>query len=53
LIFAPLIVATLWFGVYPMPLLDATAVTVENLIGHYQASLASYGASDAVVHTAH
>jgi NADH-quinone oxidoreductase subunit M len=53
LIFAPLIVATLWFGVYPMPLLDATAVTVENLIGHYQASLASYGLGDAVAHAAH
>ncbi len=53
LIFAPLIVATLWFGVYPMPLLDATAVTVENLIGHYQASLASYGVGDAVAHAAH
>jgi len=52
-VFAPLIVATLWFGVYPMPLLDATAVTVENLIGHYQASLASYGVGDAVAHTAH
>ena len=52
-IFAPLIVATLWLGVYPMPLLDATAVTVENLIGHYQASLASYGVGDAVAHAAH
>jgi len=52
-VFAPLIVATLWFGVYPMPLLDATAVTVENLIGHYQASLASYGVGDAVAHAAH
>ncbi|MSP42769.1 MAG: NADH-quinone oxidoreductase subunit M [Alphaproteobacteria bacterium] len=41
-VFAPLIIATLWFGVYPMPLLDATAVSVENLIGHYTASLASY-----------
>ncbi len=51
-IFAPLIVATLWFGIYPMPLLDATAVTVENLIGHYHASLASYGIGDAVAHAA-
>ncbi len=51
-IFAPLIIATLWFGIYPMPLLDATAVTVENLIGHYHASLASYGIGDAVAHAA-
>jgi NADH-quinone oxidoreductase subunit M len=54
-IFAPLIVATLWFGIYPMPLLDATAVSVENLIGHYTASLASYDVNtgDVVARLAH
>ncbi|HEX4891044.1 MAG TPA: proton-conducting transporter membrane subunit, partial [Alphaproteobacteria bacterium] len=52
-VFAPLIIATLWFGIYPMPLLDVTAVTVENLIGHYNASLASYGVGEAVAQTAH
>ena len=43
-VFAPLIVATIWFGVYPMPLLDVTAVSVENLITQYQASIAAFDA---------
>ena len=50
---APLIVATLWFGIYPMPLLDATAVSVENLIGHYTASLASYDVNTGDVAAGH
>jgi len=47
-VFAPLIVATIWFGVYPMPLLDVTAVSLANLISQYQASLAAIQAGVAL-----
>ncbi len=51
LVFAPLIIATIWFGVYPMPLLDVTAVSVENLIQNYQQAIAAFeaGAADLAV----
>ena len=53
-IFAPLVLAVLWLGIYPMPLLDATSASVENLITHYQASLASFGAGGpSLAHAAH
>ena len=51
LVFAPLIIATIWFGVYPMPLLDVTEVSVENLIQNYQQAIAAFeaGAADLAV----
>lgn len=51
LVFAPLIIATIWFGVYPMPLLDVTAVSVENLIQNYQQAITAFeaGAADLAV----
>lgn len=45
LVFAPLIVLTLFAGVYPQPFLDVMHASVENLVNNYQAALA---ASDAV-----
>ena len=38
-IFVPLIVTTLWFGFYPSPVLDLSAVSVAGLVQHYQSSL--------------
>ncbi len=35
----PLIVLTIFFGVYPKPILDVMAVSVENLIGGYNQAL--------------
>ena len=46
-ILAPLVVLTILFGVYPMPILDVTAVSVENLVSTYQAALIEAGAVQA------
>ncbi len=40
-IMAPLVFLTILFGVWPQPLLDVTAVSVEHLISSYQAALAA------------
>ena len=39
-IFAPLVVATLLFGVYPAPILDTIGPSVEALVSNYQIALA-------------
>ena len=39
LILIPLVVLTLFFGLYPAPILDVTATSVDNLIENYQAYL--------------
>ena len=36
---APLIALTIFFGVYPQPILDVTAASVDQLIVNYQAAL--------------
>jgi len=46
----PLIVLTILFGFYPAPILDATAVSVEALVTHYNAGL---GQVSALVDVAH
>lgn len=52
IIILPLLLLTIFFGFYPMPVLDVTAASVENLIANYQAALAA--ASDlAETATAH
>ncbi|MEO1016134.1 MAG: NADH-quinone oxidoreductase subunit M [Pseudomonadota bacterium] len=38
-ILLPLVFLTIFFGVYPMPILDVTAVSVDNLIAGYEAAL--------------
>ena len=35
-VFAPLIILTLWMGIYPLPFLDIMHVSVENLLQHVQ-----------------
>ena len=41
MIFAPLVVLTLWMGVYPMPFLDFMHVSVENLVMQVETALAA------------
>jgi NADH-quinone oxidoreductase subunit M len=38
-IFLPLIVLTLWMGIYPSTFLDLMHVSVSNLLDNYQAAL--------------
>ena len=38
-ILVPLVALTIFFGVYPAPILDVTAASVDQLIGNYQAAL--------------
>jgi NADH-quinone oxidoreductase subunit M len=40
-VFAPLIVLTLWMGIYPSSFLDFMHVSVENLINQVETALAS------------
>jgi NADH-quinone oxidoreductase subunit M len=39
----PLVVLVILFGVYPVPVLDATAASVEALIRNYEAAIAAAG----------
>ena len=45
LIIAPLVVATVVFGIWPMPILDVTAASVDSLVNTYQEALASHHSS--------
>ncbi len=45
LVLGPLVVLTILFGVYPAPILDVTAASVDNLIADYEAALAAFEAS--------
>ncbi len=40
---APLAILTIFFGFYPMPVLDVTAQSVEALIANYKSALAAAG----------
>ena len=42
---APLVATTIFFGVYPAPIMDVTAVSVENLIAGYEEALETYTAA--------
>ena len=42
LTFAPLIAATLFFGIYPYPIFDVTTVSVENLVTGYHAAVEAH-----------
>jgi NADH-quinone oxidoreductase subunit M len=44
-VFAPLIVVTLWMGIYPASFLDIMAPSVSALIDNYHAALAAAGKS--------
>ncbi len=39
IILVPLLVLTILFGIYPAPILDVTAVSVDNLVTEYHAAL--------------
>jgi NADH-quinone oxidoreductase subunit M len=39
----PLAVLAIFFGVYPKPIMDVTAASVDQLIGNYQAALSAAG----------
>jgi NADH-quinone oxidoreductase subunit M len=39
LVLYPLIALTIFFGVYPAPILDATAASVDHLVNNYSAAL--------------
>ena len=41
IILAPIIVAVMWMGVYPSPVLDVMSVSVDNLLAHYNAATAA------------
>ena len=43
-IIAPLAIATIVFGFWPMPILDMTAASVENLVSNYQDALSTHAA---------
>jgi len=43
LVFAPLILITIWMGVYPSSFLDPMHVTVDNLIDQFNAAVAAAG----------
>ena len=38
-VFAPLCVSVLWMGIYPSPILNGMAVSVEALIHNYDAAI--------------
>ena len=42
-VFAPLVIITLWLGVYPLPLFDVMSASVENLIQNYETAIAAAG----------
>ncbi len=44
-VFAPLVVLTIWFGVYPKPVLDMSSASVAALIDNYQRAVSSKSAA--------
>jgi NADH-quinone oxidoreductase subunit M len=42
-ILVPLVALTIFFGVYPAPIMDVTAASVDQLISNYQAALEAAG----------
>jgi len=49
LMFAPLVVLVLLFGIWPIPLLEVFHVSVENLIAQHQLALGVVPAADVLV----
>ncbi|EFO33627.1 NADH-quinone oxidoreductase subunit m [Roseibium sp. TrichSKD4] len=52
-ILLPLIILTIFFGVYPMAILDVTQGSVDNLINHYTAALEAAGSVQQAASGAH
>ncbi len=38
-VFTPLVLLVIFFGFYPAPLLDVTAVSVKKLVSNYEAAI--------------
>ena len=47
-VFAPLIILTLWMGVYPVSFLDVMHVSVDNLLAQMQVALEASGSTHVV-----
>jgi NADH-quinone oxidoreductase subunit M len=45
LVFTPLVLLVIFFGFYPAPLLDVTAVSVKKLVSGYEAAVHSASAA--------
>ncbi|SIS70621.1 NADH dehydrogenase subunit M [Roseivivax lentus] len=50
-IFAPLVVMTIWMGVYPAPILDRIGPSVEALVSDYDTAVAEMRATSQVAET--
>ncbi|MCR9110420.1 NADH-quinone oxidoreductase subunit M [Marivita sp. XM-24bin2] len=50
-IFAPLVIATILFGVYPAPILDTIGPSVEALVSNYQVAIAEADLATQVAHS--
>ena len=48
-IFAPLVILTLWMGIYPATFMDFMHVSVENLVVQHEVSMATYHATIEIV----
>jgi len=48
-VIVPLAVLIIFFGIYPAPIFDVTAASVENLIANYEQALATYDAANAAL----
>jgi NADH-quinone oxidoreductase subunit M len=44
-VIAPLVILTILFGFYPAPILDVTAVSVQNLVAQYESAVAGAAAA--------
>ena len=44
-VLAPLVILTILFGFYPAPILDVTAVSVQNLVAQYEAAITGAAAA--------
>ena len=47
-VFAPLVLLTIFFGFYPAPLLDVTAVSVKKLVSGYETAIKAASAEPLV-----
>ncbi len=47
-VLGPLVVLTILFGFYPAPILDVTAVSVQNLVANYEAAIAGAASTAAL-----
>jgi len=49
LVFAPLVILTILFGIYPKPVLDMSAASVAQLLENYQSAVAPKKAAEVAV----